>query len=130
MDVKTACSLVEGIVYKPGWSISARDHRSRFGEAICLHVDYEAHQWDRDEAPAYSKMGKGVAPKVLLIDKVQEAEELYRMIMEHLLDIEEHEAREAFRIQPTLWGPYNPHHPDGMRRWGRVEHDLAFGAVT
>jgi hypothetical protein len=58
-----------------------------------------------------------------------DAEALFRKVLEALLVIEVHEAREIFRVQPTGWAPFHPHQVDGMRRWGNPHADLSFGLV-
>jgi hypothetical protein len=57
----------------------------------------------------------------------REDTDLYRKLAYAILEIEEHEMREYFRISPTFWAPFHPHQYDGMKRWGKYHEDLKFG---
>lgn len=130
MHVATAIRLIDGVIYKPGWKFTADDHTKRFEGAVLVHVVYPAQNSDRPEAPDYTTPISGGARAsfpVLVGDLVDELG-LYRRLLEMLLHVEEHEAREFFRVEPTMWAPFHPHNIDGMMRWGAgVERDLTFG---
>jgi len=50
VKVKSALDLINAIVYKPGWRISATDHRDRFEGSIIVRIDYPARNSNRDQA--------------------------------------------------------------------------------
>lgn len=126
MNVESALDLVNAIIYRPGWRISATDHTNRFEGSIKVRIDYPAQNTDREEAPEYNRAIMTYATFPLIVLDCDDIG-LYRKIMEAILKIEEHEAREYFRVQPTLWAPFHPHRIDGMRRWGHPDEDLQFG---
>lgn len=125
---ETAIELVSQIVYRPGWTFEASDYTNRFEAAICVKVTYPAPETARSNWPAYEKRIVARASFPLQVANC-DTTDLYRKIMDMLIVIEVHEAREIFRIQPTGWAPFHPHKLDGMERWGQPHADLAFGLV-
>ena len=126
MEVKSALDLVNAIIYKPGWRISAEDHTNRFEGAIKVRIDYPARASERDEAPDYEREINTYATFPLIVADCDDIG-IYRRIVAKLIEIETHEIREFLRVQPTRWAPFHPHRIDGMRRWGDPEGDLKFG---
>ncbi|MBM0256376.1 hypothetical protein [Micromonospora sp. 4G55] len=126
MEVKSALDLVNAIIYKPGWRISAEDHTRRFEGAIVVRIDYPARASERDEAPDYEREINTYATFPLIVADCDDVG-IYRRIVDKLIAIETHEIREFFRIQPTRWAPFHPHRIDGMKRWGDPDGDLQFG---
>lgn len=127
MDVHSAIKLTGQIVYRPEWLFTATDHTNRFEGSMLLRIDYPAQNTDREEAPAYTHKIQTYATFPIVVIDCDNIS-LYKRIMESILTIEEHEAREYFRIQPTFWAPFHPHNLGGMQRWGGgVERDLKFG---
>lgn len=126
MQVDTALRLIDNIVYRPGWKISATDHTDRFEGSIIVRIEYPAQNTNRDQAPEYPEpiMTRFECP--LVISDCDDID-LYRCIIEKILLIEAHECREYFRVGNTNWAPFHPHRVDGMRRWGKPEDDLHFG---
>lgn len=126
MLINTAIDLVNDLIYKPGWKLTATDHTKRFEGTVLLRIDYPARASEREEAPEYAREITTYATfPVIVRDCDNEA--LYRKILECIFDIEMHEAREFLRVQPSMWAPFHPHRIDGMKRWGDVAHDLKFG---
>ena len=126
MRIDSAISLVENLVYKPGWSFSATDHSKRFEGAICVRIDYPARASEREEAPSYCREIMTYATFPMIVQDCDDTA-LYRKILAAITEIEIHEAREFLRVQPTMWAPFHPHRIDGMKRYGDVSADLKFG---
>ncbi len=138
MRVDSAVLLVNNLIYKPGWTLTATDYTHRFESTICVKVEYPAPNSDRDNA----KRGyeDDVLPTAragfpIVVADCDDAS-LYRKIIDVILEIEAHEAREFLRVMPTYWAPFHPHNVDGMRRWNAtngidysVMPDLRFGLV-
>ena len=130
MDINTAVTLVGQIIYRPGWTFQAEDARNRFENAIRIRIEYPAQNTDRDKAlEGYPEDIRPHASFFVVVEEACDDVSLYRKIMRHILRIEEHEAREYFRVRPTGWAPFHPHRTDGMKRWhGEAwETDLQFG---
>ena len=130
MDVQDALALVDTLIYKPGWTFRAEDHRNRFESTIKLRIDYPARNSDRDEARrGYPTPISTYAELPIIVGDCTE-EQFLRRIMEAILQIEEHEAREFFRVRPTYRAPFHPHRIDGMEAWGdNIKADLQFGVA-
>jgi hypothetical protein len=126
--VQTAIDLIGQIVYKPEWVFEATDHTKRYEGTVCLKITYPAQMSEREEAPAgYPTRINPYATFAIMVGDCDDAACLYRRVLDVILLIEAHEAREFMRITPTFWAPFHPHTIDGMQRWGTVEHDLTFG---
>ncbi len=120
--------LVNLIIYRPGWTIAATDHQNRYEGAIKVRIDYPAQSTDREEARGgYTHEITTYATFPIIVADCPDETALYRRVIDAILKIEAHEAREYFRVQPTYWAPFHPHRIDGMRRWGDAESDLVFG---
>lgn len=132
MRVESAIELVRQLIYKPGWDFTAEDARNRFENAIRVRVEYPAHETAREDAlQGYPHVNRPYASFFVLVGEDCDDITLYRRVMKTVLCIEEHEAREYFRVQPTGWAPFHPHQIDGMKRWNpdNPEADLYFGAA-
>lgn len=126
MEVESALDLINALVYKPHWGISATDHRDRFEGSVVVRIDYPARSSNRDEAPKFTKPIMTYATFPLVVQDCDDVA-LYRQIAKALIAVEVHEMREFLRVRPTMWAPFHPHRVDGMKRWGEAEHDLVFG---
>jgi len=127
---ESAIRLVEQMVYKQGWVFTATDHTRRFEGCICILVEYPAVDSGREAAAdGYSMQHSIPIARASFPIQVEAMDDvaLYRAIIGIILKIEEHEAREFLRIQPTLWAPFHPHQRDGMLLWGHPQEDLLFG---
>jgi hypothetical protein len=122
MRVDTAISLIDTMVYKPGWTFEATEN-NRFESAVTVLVNYPANNSDRDNAMrGYidAVMPTARASFPLLVDPCDDVD-LYQMMIEIIMHIELHEAREFLRVRPSYWAPFHPHRLDGMKRWSAVE---------
>lgn len=128
LDPSIAIDLINGVVYRPGWKITATTH-TNFEQAIKVRFDYPAVNSSRQFAPLYeTPVGDGTANAsfIILVDGCDEAG-LMRQILDKIRIIEEHESREFLRFGPHLDAPFHPHTIGGMRAWGDVQGDLTFG---
>lgn len=127
MNVDSAIQLVNSIIYRPGWKFTATDHTNRFEGTIAVRIDYPARNSNRDQAAqGYPEEIQTYAEFPMIVLDCDDIA-IYRRLVQKISDIETHEIREFFRVQPTMWAPFHPHRIDGMRRWGNVEEDLKFG---
>ena len=117
MLIETACSLVSNLIYKPGWRFECEDFSARFGDYITVKIIYPAVNYNRDQAPEYKDHIEIYATWPLLVSDTDDAKVIYARILDFVLLIEEHEAREALRVRPTMWAPFHPHHLAGMQSW-------------
>ena len=137
MEVQTAIDLINNLCYSPGWSFECTDYTKRHEGTIHVLVRYPAHETNRPEAKdGYPVMNEGRASYMLMVHGL-DMEAFYHTIAWMLMDIHEHEMREALRVPPTYWSPFHPHHIDGIRRWEKhpkhvkriraQQKDLKFG---
>lgn len=129
MDAKSAIALVNQLIYRPGWTIEAVSLTDRFEGAICLQITYPTRIADRDQADAGYPVEMTASAKFVVLAGPCNDTELYRKVLEAILKVECHEAREFLRVHPTNWAPFHPHRSDGMARWGDPEGDLQFGVA-
>jgi hypothetical protein len=130
MEVPSAVALVNALIYKPNWTIRAEDNTARFEGTICVFIDYPARSLNRDQAASgYPEEIMTKAAFRLTVSDCNDDTTLYRKVIDSILRIETHEAREALRVFPTYWAPFHPHREGGMMRWGDPSGDLTFGIV-
>ena len=131
MECESACRLINDlIIYEPNWKITATDHTNRFEGTIVIRIDYPARNTNRDQADGgYANPIMTYASFTIVAHECSDMTELYRQVLQRILLIHEHEAREYFRIHPTNWAPFHPHRLDGMKAWGNPASDLQFGAT-
>lgn len=126
MDVASALTLLNTVVYKPGWHIEATDHTNRFEGSVRVVLHYPARNSNRDCAPKYRDRVDTYATFAMIVSDCDDCG-IYRRLLDAIICVETHEAREFLRVAPTMWAPFHPHRVDGMRRWGDPDRDLMFG---
>lgn len=130
MIVTSAVELVKALVFIPGWHISARDYSSRFEGCIAVDFVYPAQRSERELAPTYlEEVPNGARASFPIPVADLDDIGLYRAVLDRIIEIQLHEAREFLRVAPTYWAPFHPHRADGMARYGSVSSDLTFGLV-
>lgn len=129
METTEAIERIEGTILKPGWRIEAEDHSKRFEGTVKLTVHYPAANSNRENAPDYTEqiLPDTHASFALQVGLIADGIELYRRLIDVMVNIETHEWREFLRDPRTLDAPFHPHRIEGMTRWGDVEGDLHFG---
>jgi hypothetical protein len=136
MRVDTAVELVNDLVFRPGWTITAEDYSHRHEGTICVSFVYETRNFVREEAPDYKTVV--TAPNTIryqiVVGDMSTPEELYFALLKRIERINSHEDREALRDRRTKWAPFYPHKIDGQKRWAalngsNVEDDLVFGVA-
>jgi hypothetical protein len=130
MRVESALELINNsLVYKPGWKISATDHTNRFEDTIVIKIEYPARNSNRDQADnGYSEEINTYATFPVIVADCDDLS-LMRNVLNKIIEIEAHEAREFLRVKPTNWAPFHPHRVGGMRAWGTPQSDLQFGVA-
>jgi hypothetical protein len=135
VNITSAITLIENLVYKPGWGFEAFDHTNRFEGSIRVKITYPALNSNRDQAcDGYPTAISTYAEFPMVVANCDDSG-LYRQVANAIVKIEEHEMREFLRVQPTYWAPFHPHRIDGMKRWNstdsvsadQVTPDLQFG---
>lgn len=112
MDIDHAIEVIEQVRYKPGWKITAKrvwgsDHDVR------LVVDYLAP--DSSNAPEYRETIAVDAHCVIDVSDIASDLDLLRKVLDSLIEVEIHEAREFFRYGPEA--PFHPHSFEGDVGW-------------
>jgi hypothetical protein len=103
MTPDTAIALIDGLVYKPGWSFETTDHCHRYENSVLVRINYPAQRSERAEAAdGYATTITTYAKFIILLDKLDDVG-LYRRLLDHIACIDSHEAREFLRTRPTLW---------------------------
>lgn len=129
MRVESAIALINNLVYKPGWHFTATDHTKRFESTVLVRIDYPAVDSGRPNAmrdEPYSSediLPAAYASFPIVVDQCDD-EGLYLAMLQVILEIEMHEAREFLRVKPTYWAPFHPHQTDGMRKWHRMTENF------
>jgi hypothetical protein len=128
MLTRSAVELVSGLIFRPGWTLTS-EACGRFEECIIVRFDYPAPDYSRE----FAKDGycAKAEPHASFRIPVRDLDDigLYRALLDKVAIIDGHEAREALRVRPTMWSPFNPHRLDGMERYGCAERDLLFGVT-
>lgn len=129
MDAESACQYINESIYKPGWSISARTEPN-FENTIRVRFEWSAPNYNKENAPEYEVVSSGLNAEFLIPCRGDcDQYDVYRAVLHRILECEQHEAREAFRVGPALEAPFHPHTHKGMDRWGNTDNDLTFGSV-
>lgn len=127
MRVQSAIDLIGGLVYKPGWEFIATDHTKRFEDSVHVRVRYVALNSNRDQAIlGYPTEITTYAEFAFPVGDCDEAAVL-RHMLDCIIEIEIHEAREFLRLPGSYEAPFHPHRVDGMKRWGCQRGDVQFG---
>lgn len=132
ISVAEAVHLINTVVYKPEWTFDAEPFTKRFQDGVKVHVNYEARNSDRDKAPEYADMipGGARADFTIQVSDCSTPDDVMRkLLVEVILPIEEHEAREFLRYPGSLVAPFHPHNYDTMAAWGHTDFDLKFGVA-
>lgn len=124
MDAQRAAELINKISYRPGWKIEA--HYLSGLPFVLVQAYVDTVNSDRDQAL------KGYPQKIVLgPDTVIDAdlygtpEEIYRRILDWIIGLEVHEAREFFRVGPDMHAPFHPHREECERAWERTARDVS-----
>jgi hypothetical protein len=83
------------------------------GDSITLGVEYDA--FETDYLPARVKPVKIELDATFEINSEWSKEEFLRAVLNTALIIQEHEAREMFKVNGV--GIFNPHRDDGIEAW-------------
>ena len=130
MKVPTAIALIANLVYKPGWTMETEDYSHRHEDGVKVTLCCDTYRSEREEAEeGYPSPIRPRASFCILVGDLETDVDLYRALMDKIIEYEVHEAREFLRVKPTLWAPFHPHKADGQKRWGNPAADLAFGMV-
>ncbi len=129
MLVESAVAIINnGIVFFPGWTVHAEDFTARHEGAVALHIEGTSWETNRPEAMAgFPEINHPRVVRIIQVADLNDDISLHRVVLQQFIDFFIHEAREAYRVQPTGWAPFHPHQIDGMKRWGRPEDDLTYG---
>lgn len=135
MHTDTAITLIDNLVFKPGWSFAASDHTSRFEGTICVRITQQTVRSEREDAPlGYPTKIDPYADFPIVVGSMNCDEDLYFALLDCIARFDSHEAREFLRVKGTYWSPFHPHTQEGMARWAErcgtpVHLDLGYGVV-
>lgn len=132
ITVDQAVTLINSVIYKPEWRIEAESYTKRFQDGIKVHVNYDARNSNRDQAPAYNQWIEGGARADFMIqvtDCRTPEDVMRKLLTDVILPVEEHEAREFLRFPGSLDAPFHPHNTGPMLAWGTPDSDLKFGVA-
>ncbi|MFE5369229.1 hypothetical protein [Streptomyces mirabilis] len=120
MDAQRAVDLINKISYRPGWEINA--HLMIDGLPYVIVIAH-VHTVNSDQDQAI----KGYPEKIILApDTMIDAglydtpEALYGRILDWIIGLEIHEAREFLRVGDDMRAPFHPHRPECQDAWDRV----------
>jgi hypothetical protein len=116
MNIADAVQTINRMVYRPGWSFEAEDFTNRFEGHVKIKVSYHAIQTNRENAPEYKAEIDTYASFAFRVDDVDKIE-LYGRVLDALMTIDQHEARETLRDPDTLDAPFHPHRIEGTLNW-------------
>lgn len=127
MRAESAIDLVQNVIYRPEWKFTPT-LSGNFEDGVRVEIEYPANNFNREEAAGgYIKTFNPNAAFTILAGQCRDEVALYRELLLRCFKVDQHEGREAFRVLPTYWSPFHPHHVDGMERWGDPQGDLSFG---
>lgn len=127
MRTDSAITLVQNVIYRPEWEFECYEH-GNFEGAISVKITYPANNFNRENAAGgYTESFRPNATFTIMAGQCRDEVALYRQLIDRCFKVDQHEGREAFRVKPTFWAPFHPHHTDGMERWGDPQADLTFG---
>lgn len=131
MKTETAITLINQLSYKPGYRFEAHDYCHRFEDTICLTIHCPTWSTDRKDAQKeYQGAELDLRTKFLIqVGEFTSQEELFRAVLDQIIKLETHEAREFLRVGDTKWAPFHPHKAEGQRLFGDVAGDMAYGLV-
>lgn len=113
MDPYRAIELVKNVSYKPSWLLMPRV----VDEDVVLEIGYVERDSDSMWAPNYERPTFNELPFRLNVRSIHSVDELYRKVLNCLVECEKHEAREFFKVGRSFETPFHPHRPDGNRLW-------------
>jgi hypothetical protein len=127
MDAQRAAELINGISYRPGWKIEA--HYLPGLPFVLVQAYVRTVNSNRELAL------KGYPEEIVLgPDTIIDAElyatpeDLYRRILDWIIGLEVHEAREFFRVGDDMDAPFHPHREECQRAWERTARDVSVSA--
>lgn len=132
MKMSEACDVIcNRLVYKPGWRFEAEEHVPRFPGQVKVTVHYPARNSNlADAKDGYPLDIMTYAKFPIQVWTLTDKYELIRCLIEKIMEIELHEAREFLRLPEDDWlAPFHPHSVKGMARWGQADSDVLFGLV-
>lgn len=119
MDAFKAAGLVNDCQFRPGWRFFSTPLN---GHELALFVEIDTVNTDRDKAQRGYPELITIAPSTLLeVGDCTTEEDVYRVLFDGLQKIDQHEAREFFRVGNNLDAPFHPHRPEGRDAWARTE---------
>lgn len=132
ITVDEAVQIINTIIFHPDWTFRAESYTGRFHDGILVHVNYEARDSNRENAPEYKVWtpGGGRADFVIQVTGAQTRDDIARRLLtDVIMPIWEHESREFLRYPDTHDAPFHPHRMPEMIAWGTPEVDIKFGAA-
>jgi hypothetical protein len=118
-----AIRIIKQLHYKPGWTFEIRPYP--FVDELIITMNFETFDTNVRYAPDYRQTIRPGPTFTLRPSDFNTRRELEDHLMNTIIELEVHEAREAFkRREPSAeYGyvaPYHPHRADGDMAWRRL----------
>jgi hypothetical protein len=119
MDVPTALHYISKVSYKPQWRLYAMPIGE--GNDVMLTVDYVAWNSNSELAPDYFEKARNMLRFDFSVADLDTPEQVYRVVLNCLLECERHETTEFFKVGRFYASPFHPHTEDGRALLARTE---------
>lgn len=133
MDAGQAVSEINKLMYKPGWRITAWvDDNPRYRNSVVINCAFDTYNSAEVYAHDNYRYSPIIRPSVVERQDVTEcrgSEDVFRLVAEFIMKIEEHEMREFLRTKGDFKAPFHPHTFPGMLAWGDMFHDEEYNKI-
>lgn len=116
MTPEHACELIDRITYKPGWTFDATPE-PRYQDTVSLTVSFTAPDTDVRYAPAYERTLPQTMTFYLHVAPCLTDLALWGLVLECVIHLELHEAREFFAVDERFSKPFHAHTSEGIVNW-------------
>lgn len=124
MNSQEAARLInENVSYKAGWRVRAfafEDDHTR----VYLGLRAVVQDSDRRHAPNYPYPIRTSSESFVDVSPTTTEQDLYKSVLDFLINQEIHEAREFFKVGRDYYAPFHPHTSDGEDRYKGVQVPL------
>lgn len=112
MDARLAQLYIKKVSYKPTWTITTE--LTSDGRELMLYVDYVERNSNSEYAPSYQQKAHNTLIFPFTTAELTTGDQVYRKVLNCLLECEKHEATEFFKVGPTYRSPFHPHTDAGL----------------
>ena len=109
MDPRQARALIANVTYKPTWFLSTTIESNM----LVLKVDYVERNSNSEYAPNYPNRTYNSLEFEFTTAELDTPEQVYRKVLNCLLECEKHEATEFFKVGRSFDAIFHPHSDAG-----------------